>query len=107
MPDLLTFIIICAVGTIGVTQWFKEFVQVFTQKQYDNLYKVILSLLLSTFSGFLIWKIKYPEETYYMMIPLALGVLAIVQLGYETIIKYLQQVIEGLMKKMVNNEQDK
>ena len=42
-----------------------------------------------------------------MVFPLTLGVLSVVQLGYDNIIKYLQQAIEGIMKKFISNEQDK
>lgn len=104
MTDLSTLVVLCSIGTIGVIQWVKEFVQSFTQKRYDHLYQVLLSLLLSIISGFFIWKIKYSTETYYMVFPLALGVLSVVQLGYDNIIKYLQQAIEGIMKKFISND---
>ena len=105
MTDLSTLVVLCSIGTIGVIQWTKELVQAFTKKNYDHLYQVVLSLLLSTVSGFFIWKIKYSTETYYMIFPLALGVLSVVQLGYENIIKYLQQAIEGILKKFITNDE--
>lgn len=104
MTDLSTLVVLCSVGTIGVIQWTKELVQAIAKKNYDHLYQVILSLILSTVSGYFIWKIKYPNEAYYMVFPLALGVLSVVQLGYDNIIKYLQQAIEGIMKKFISND---
>lgn len=107
MTDLSTLVVLCSVGTIGVIQWTKELVQSVSTKNFDHLYQVLLSLFLSIVSGLVIWKIKYSTETYYMVFPLTLGVLSVVQLGYDNIIKYLQQAIEGIMKKFISNEQDK
>ena len=41
------------------------------------------------------------------MFPLALGVLSVVQLGYDNIIKYLSETIEAVMKRFLVNEQSK
>lgn len=107
MTDLSTLVVLCSVGTIGVIQWTKELVKSLLDKEYNHLYQVILSLVLSCVSGFFIWKIKYPAETYHIIFPLALGVLSVVQLGYDNIIKYLQQAIEGILRRFISNEQTK
>ena len=107
MTDLSTLVVLCSIGTIGVIQWTKELVGSIKNKNYEHLYQVLLSLILSTVSGYFIWKIKYASETYYMVFPLALGVLSVVQLGYDNIIKYLQQAIEGIMGKFISNDQNK
>lgn len=104
MADLSTLVVLCSIGTIGVIQWVKELVKSIEEKNYDHLYQTILSLILSIISGLCIWKIKYSTETYYMAFPLALGVLSVVQLGYDNIIKYLQQAIEGILKKFISND---
>lgn len=105
--SLSVLFVLCSIGVIGVIQWIKELVESISTKNYSTLYKVILSLVLSVVSGFIIWKIKFPTDTYLVVFPLTLGVLSIVQLGYDNIIKYLQQSIEGIIGKLLSYEQTK
>ena len=104
MVELFTLIVLCAVGIIGVIQWTKEFLNAIIESNINNLCKILLSFILSGVCGFLIWKIKYADLSYYMAVLLSLSVLSIVQLGYETIIKYIHTAIESTLKKVLIND---
>lgn len=107
MPELFTLIVLCSIGIIGIIQWVKELIKSIRNNNKSSLFNIIMSFVLSLVSGFLIWKIKYNTLSFYMMFPLALGVLSVVQLGYDNIIKYLSETIEAVMKRFLVNEQSK
>lgn len=89
-----------SIGIIGLMQWVKELVLSIKNKNQDSLWKCLLTLMLSILSGFIAWKVGFKEYDWYISIPLALGTLAITQLGYECIIKNLQVAIENVMHKI-------
>ena len=89
-------------GTIGFMQWAKVFVCSLKDSDKSNLWKSILTFLLSIISGFISWRVGFKTYEWWISIPLALGTLAITQLGYECIIKNLQAAIEGVMGKIAS-----
>lgn len=91
-----------SIGIIGFIQWIKVFVLSIVEKDNGNLWKSILTFVLSCLSGFISWKIGFKSYEWWISIPLSLGTLAITQLGYECIIKNLNIIIEGVMERIAS-----
>lgn len=89
-----------SIGIIGFMQWTKEFISALISKNKESLWKCLATFGLSIGSGFVAWKVGFKTYEWWISIPLALGTLAITQLGYECIIKNLQLAIENIMIKI-------
>lgn len=102
IANCFLLLLLNSVGIIGFMQWLKELVSSISSKDTSSTWKCLLTLLLSIVSGFVSWKVGFGSCEWWMSIPLALGTLAITQLGYECIIKNLCAAIETVMSDVAN-----
>lgn len=98
MTELQTLILIYSlgvIGTIGFIEWLKELIKSVATKNSIGLLASILSLLFSCIIGLTAKLILFFDYHWLMVVPLIIGALSPIQLGYQIIIQGVPALLDS------------
>lgn len=88
------------IGTIGFIEWFKELLKAIATKNKVGLLASILSLIFSCVIGISVKLTFFVNAHLALLVPLILGALSPIQLGYQIVIQGVPAVLDAMFKSL-------